>query len=337
MVARRSLLVVLPALFLVAACGNDSGSVGALHQDSISSGPDGLGGDVAGDVAGDTTALDDVATTDSVATDTAAGDTAAGDTATSDTAQDTTPSGPTLTIRVEGALEDRSPADGLAAQTPTTWVYGLQRLELLRSADDPNPEVIFDYAPSFVLVDLLSTNVVAQVPIADLPTGTFPYFRIVLTHEEVVVASSLHQVPVIGDYATPLDIVYALSNVDSDGLAMQQGDVTVTANIFGTNYAVPTHWAVPTTSPAPGAGAAAVDGEWRVTFPVSPSLVSATSPAVDVTYAVRFYVTNAFRWQDQATPGYTTDAWDISLGPPATFEPVLRIGANAYEVYYQGP
>lgn len=341
MLTHRSLILVLPTLLLAAACGDDGGSGGRLDQDGLVSGPDGLLGDdashdVADDTAGgDTMATDtggaDTVTADSISADAVTADTVSADTV--ETCVTANADGPALTIRVDGAFEDRSPADGLAAQTPTTWIYGLQRLELLRSVDDPHPEVVFDYAPGFVLVDLLANNEVAHVPIACLPTGTFTYFRIVLTHEEIVVASTLHQVPVLVDYATPLDITYALSDVHLNGHDLKQGDVIVKANIFGTEYAVPSRWDVPAPSPAPDAWATALNGEWLVTFAIAPSLVPSSTVGVDVTYGIRFYVTNAFRWEDQATTGYTTGVWDISLGPPATFEPVKRLGANGYEVY----
>ncbi|PKN56019.1 MAG: hypothetical protein CVU56_18270 [Deltaproteobacteria bacterium HGW-Deltaproteobacteria-14] len=323
----RAIALVLASL--LAACGDDGGS-GSLQQDSAIGGPDGLAGDTSRDVASDDTAGggDTVTPADSAAPDTAAGDTAGAD---------TTASGPTLTIRVAGALEDRSSDDGLAGQTPSVWTYGLQRFELLRTPDDPNPAVIFDYAPDFVLVDMLSDNVVAEVPIAQLPAGSFPYFRIVLTHSEVVVAAALHQVPVVVDYSTDLDIIYALSDVKSGDLDMAQGDALVTADIFGTRYQVPTQWQVSAPSPAPNAWAEAVDGEWRVTFKANPALLPGSLANSDVTYGIRFYVTNAFRWRDQAGSGHAAEVWDIDLGPPAAFEPVERFGANAYEVYYQGP
>lgn len=317
-------IIVATLALLLAACGDDGGSA-SLQQDGTIVGPDGLVGDTSGDAANDDTASDP----DSAVV---------ADTATVDTAQvDTSPGGPTLTIHVAGALEDRSTEDGLAGQTPSVWNYGLQRFELLRSLDDPNPAVIFDYAPDFVLVDMLQDNVVAEVPIAGLPSGTFPYFRIVLTHAEVVVAAALHHVPVVNDYSTDLDIVYALSDVKSGDLDMVQGDATVTADIFGTQYQVPTHWQVPAPSPGPNAWAEAVDGEWRVTFASNPALAPSSLANADVTYGIRFYVTNAFRWRDQAGTGYATDVWDLDIGPPASFEPIERFGANAYEVYYQGP
>jgi|GEM_PF-3024368 len=321
----RSLLplVLLAMVLPAAACGDDGGS-SSLHQDGTINGPDGLGGDAAGDATGEDAAEEDsVAEADTVAADTAVVDTGS--------------SGPTLKIRVDGSLDDRSPDDGLAAQTPSVWEYGLQRLELLRSDDDPNPEVIFDYAPGFVTVDMLTDNVVAEVPIASLPSGSFPYFRIVLTHAHVVVDAALHEVPTINDHATELDLVYALSDVDAEGITMSQGDVTVTADIYGTEYQVPTRWPVQSPSPAPTAWAEAVDGEWRVTFAVHPSLTPSPQVTTDVTYAIRFYIANAFRWRDQAEPGYAADIWDLTIGPPAGYEPVERFGANAYEVYYEGP
>ncbi|TNF35207.1 MAG: hypothetical protein EP329_06445 [Deltaproteobacteria bacterium] len=320
----RVLAPLLGLALLVTACG-DSESSEAFRQGDGTFGLDVLDGEADGEVAGEDAVGEDTAT---VADTAEAVDTAVAD---------TEPSGPTVTIKVSGSLEDRAPADGLASQTPSVWEYGLQRLELLRSEDDPSPEVIFDYAPGFVTVDLLDENVVARVPIANLPEGSFPYFRIVLTHAEVVVAATLHEVPVISDYATDLDIVYALSDVDADGLTMSQGDVTIRANIFGTDYEVPTHWPTVAPSPGPNAWAEAVDGEWRVTFAASPAVVPSPQVTTDVTYAITFYVANAFRWQDQTEPGYAEGVWDLTVGPPAGFEPVERFGANAYEVYYEGP
>ena len=92
---------------------------------------------------------------------------AADDPAVEDPAVDepTDPDGPFVTILVEGSLEDKSPDDGLSAQTPAVYGYGLQRLELLRSLDDEDPYVVFDYAPDFVIVDLYESTEVAKIAI----------------------------------------------------------------------------------------------------------------------------------------------------------------------------
>ena len=309
----------------LAACGDDDGA-GGLAQDAAVTSPDIVAGDA------DAAPADTAAPVDTGAPD----DTAApaDTTAPTDTA---TPDGPKVTIVVEGDLEDRSPADGLASQTPSVYRYGLQRLELLRALDDPAPAVIFDYAPDYVVVDMLDRNIVATVPMATLPSGAYPYFRIVLTHMEARVDASLHGVPVVGDLAAPLDLLYALSDLHNAVYDMDQGDAVVSANFFGTPYSVPTHWGVPAPNPSPGATAEAVDGEWRVTFPVAPAFVPSPETPVDVTYTVRFFVTEGFRWRDLSTPGYTAGAWDVTVAPAAAFEPVERFGANAYEVDLELP
>ena len=37
----------------------------------------------------------------------------------------------------------------------------------------------------------------------------------------------------------------------------------------------------------------------------------------------------SFRWQDQATPGYTAGVLDVT---PFSFEPVVRSGATSFKV-----
>ncbi len=328
---RRHLVALTAGLALtLAACGDDSVG-GALQQDGTSAGPDvhdqADGG--ADGASGDTAAAQDT----SAAADSSVAPT---DTATTDTSGTDTASGPMLTIVVEGDLDDRSPDDGLAAQTPKVYAYGLQRFELLESKDDPTPDVVFDYAPDFVRVDMLDRNVVAAVPIADLPNGTYPYFRIVLTHLETTVDATLHGVPVVDDLATELGVVYGLSDVDSGDLDLSQGEGVVSANVLGNPVSFPIQWPLIAPSPAPNAWAEAVDGEWRVTFAVSPALAPSSSVPTDVTYAITFYVTNSFRWTDQPGTGHADDVWDIDLGTPPTVEPVSRFGANAYEVYLEG-
>jgi len=307
-----ALAVVFP--LFVAACGDDGGTSG-LQQDGAITSPDLVEGDAA-----------DAATSADSATP---ADTA---TAGTDTANE-----PSVTIIVEGDLEDRSPDDGLSAQTPKVYRYGLQRLELLRSADDPSPEVIFDYAPDYVVVDMLDRQIVANVPMRTLPTGPFPYFRIVLTHMEAVVDARLHQVPVVGDWPAELHLLYALSDVDNAVYTMNQGDAVVSTEILGNPVSVPTHWDLPAPNPSPAATAAAVDGEWQVTFAVAPVLVPSPDTPFDVTYVIRYFVTNGFRWQDLDTPGYTAGAWDLTVSTPPAMEPVQRFGANAFDVYMEIP
>lgn len=244
-----------------------------------------------------------------------------------------TPDGPTLTIVVEGNPEP-SGDPAASSQTPSPYFYGLQRLELLRAKDDADPVVIFDYAPADVQVDMHTQNVVAEVPMADLPNDSFTYFRIVLTRLEATVNATLHEVPVVGTLTTPVDLVYALSDTEHDGKAMAQGDARVTINVAGNAYTVPTHWPVTYPEPAPGAWAESINGTSRVTFALVPALTVSANSLQDLTYVIRYHVAGGFEWIDADDPAsFKPGIWDIELGTPPTAETVVRFGATAYEVF----
>lgn len=184
---------------------------------------------------------------------------------------------------------------------------------------------------------MFSRTVVASVPMRDLPTGTFPYFRIVLTRIELTVDALLHGVPFVDQWSAELDISYALSDIDDGTRRANQGDAVVSTTIAGNSFSIPTHWPPVAPNPSPGGNAASVDGEWLVTFPVAPALVPSPSTPVDVTYVVRYYVKDSFRWEDLSQPGYVDGVWDLTVSPAQTFEPVRRLGANAYDVELERP
>lgn len=241
--------------------------------------------------------------------------------------------GPLLRIYVEGSLEDKAPADGLSAQTPEPYAYGLQRLEMLRSADDPAPETIFDYGAEHVMVDMHASNLVAEVPASDLPDDVFTHFRITVPLLKATVAGTLHEVPTLGTWSTDLDITYALADLDTEELgAMDQGDARVSLEVFGNPMTFPFHWPVAYPLPAPDAWAEAVDGTTLVTFALSPPLTVSSFAGADVAYRITYFVHDSFRWQDEDEEGYVEAVWDIKASSPQTFEPVLWFGSNAYAV-----
>ena len=269
--------------------------------------------------------------------DTSAPDTSAPDTSAPDD-EDTGPAeGPTLSILVEGVTVSQGDLPA-ATQTPKPYSYGLQRLELLRSDDDPAPALIFDHSPTQVPVDMHAENLVAQVPMAGLPDDTFTHFRIVLTTLEAEVMATIHEVPVIGTLTTPVHILYALSDVTVDGVVLKQGDARVSVTAAGQTVTTPAHWPVQYPEPAPGAWAVSVDGTTQVTFALAPALTVSPASLADLTYVIRYYVAGAFQWVDEAKPDYSEGVWDVSLGTPPAPEQVVRFGAVGYEVYRkEGP
>ncbi|MBT3219778.1 MAG: hypothetical protein HN348_11850 [Proteobacteria bacterium] len=235
-----------------------------------------------------------------------------------------------LSINVEGSLDDRTPQDGFSAQTPEPYYYGLQRFEMLESKDDTEPTVVFDYAPDFVYVNMHDTNEVAVVEQKDLEDGTYTHFRLVLTHVQVKVDATIRNVPFIGNYPTKITMMMALSDFESkDFGTMTQGQGFSSCIVGPDEMVFPFDGDLEYPEPGPFAWAESIDGETWVTFTLAePVVVSPTS--TDQAYVMRFYIYEGFRWEEQDLATYVDGVWDIPAdGDP---EPVMRFGANAYEV-----
>ena len=84
---------------------------------------------------------------------------------------------------------------------------------------------------------------------------------------------------------------------------------------------------VPAWSGAGGFSVAFEDGEWAYYFPVD----LAIDPELDGDLAVVLEVNmhESFRWSDQASPDFAAGVFDTT---PSSFEPVMRFGANAFEL-----
>lgn len=240
-------------------------------------------------------------------------------------------SGPMLTIVVEGSLEDLNITDGSSGQTPDPYFYGLQRLQMLDPTGATAPATVFDHAPGQVMVDMLGRTVVARVPIADLPDGTYTQFRIVLTVLEATVNATVHDIPSVGTLATPLAITYALSNVNNDDYEMRQGDAIIASSVLGVSFE--RHFPVSYPEPSPGGWAESVDGRTFVTFALAEPLVVSSDVPADVAYVIRYYVHESFRWTDLRLEGYAAGEWDVSASPTGVNEAVTRFGANGFEVF----
>lgn len=328
---------LIALLSMMLGCGDESGADHAIPIDAPTSPtlPDGsLPDDGDGDAAGDTAIGEVTDFTDLT-------EVTPTETASVDTPSEATPTGPFVSIVIEGVTGDHAPADGLGSQTPTPYAYGLQRLELLRSAADPAPVTIFDYAPGYVAVDMHASNTVARVPIASLPDGTFTHFRIALTHVDMEVGVAFHNVPVVSDATTRMRILYGLAPVDIDvasspasGSAhLVQGDMRLSGNLFGTPFVVTQHVESAAPVAGPGVTVSYAGGETHVTFMLAAPLVTSPEVPTDITHICRFFITGSFRWEDTAAPAHAPDVWDVDLaanGHPLTAEPVAQLGANGF-------
>ena len=86
---------------------------------------------------------------------------------------DTLGPGPYLRIYVRGDTSPVTFTDGYAGQTPKLHRMGLGRFDLMTSATDPSPALVFDHKDKPVDVDLLSETLAGQVSIASITPGTY--------------------------------------------------------------------------------------------------------------------------------------------------------------------
>ena len=325
-----SIALVLAAALLMAGCDEDSSSPAGDTNGTA---------ETIGDTGGETS--EDMRTDES--TDSTLDESSDSTSEPADDTGETAPdavdeleveeTGPFLTLVVEGSLEDHSPDDGLAAQTPSPYFYGLQRVEMLREEGDPEPVVVFDYSPNYVMVDMAGRTEVGKIPISRIPEGTYSHFRIVLSLVDCEVEAFLHEVPVLDTHRTDIHIVYALSDIDTEELQMSQGDAVANATVYGQPVSIPSHWDVVYPNPSPYAWSESIGGKTYVTFRFMPGMEITHSIEEDVTQVVRYYIYNAFRWRDQDLEEYEVDTWDITVSTPPSAEPVLRFGANHFETY----
>jgi hypothetical protein len=234
--------------------------------------------------------------------------------------------GPKVTIRMKSSTAPFAHKDGFSGQTTRKTKQGVRRFRLLRSANDPSPVVVFDHGSGFVEAgyDDGDDTVLGVAPLAKVPAGTYAIAQMVVTHSRFRVSSTMHYG---GVYPGDFDCVQALS----DGTTLE-GSVRARGwyrYVFTTSgQSVPQEGPnapLPTQAETGGFTMKTDGGETYYELPVS--LVVPSGITSDLTVVVHVNMHDAFRWEDQALPGYVTGVYDTT---PITFEPVRRYGANTY-------
>lgn len=235
-------------------------------------------------------------------------------------------SGPKVTIHVRTSTAPFPHQDGFSGQTSTKTKQGIRSFRLLRSANDPQPLVVFDYGNGFVEAgyDDGDDTVVGVVPVAKLVPGTYTIAQFGVTHSRFRVNSVAHYGG--GAYPGVYDCVQALSdNTTLDGKARARGWYRYVFTTSGQSFPQEGPDApLPTQAETGGFVMKSANGQTWYELPVN--IVIPSGVVADVTAVMSVNMNDAFRWEDQDLPGYTKGVYDTT---PVSFEPVRRYGANA--------
>jgi hypothetical protein len=84
---------------------------------------------------------------------------------------------------------------------------------------------------------------------------------------------------------------------------------------------------IPTQPDSGGFSVSFVGGQWIYEFPVSFTVDHGVQGVTEAVLLVNMF--ESFRWKDENKPGFLPKVFDVT---PTSFEPVLRFGANSFEV-----
>ena len=230
-----------------------------------------------------------------------------------------------LTIRVGGNTTPKTLNDGLSGQTPTTYTMSLARYEIMTSATDPNPVVVFDHGAKPVQIDMLAgAQVAGRGKLSSIPSGTYTHGRVQLTSTTFVIAATVHAAMALPG---TVEITAALSDTTIGGKAWKQGEVSYTFSVWPT----PVPGLLPPLPATPGGQIIQKDGKTWMIFPFTKPLKIVSSSPSSWTSTIIYEVADSFRWQDNPNvAGYKAKVFDVSVLPAPSFETVKAFGATGY-------
>lgn len=234
-----------------------------------------------------------------------------------------------LEIWVEGDLTPKTFTDGWSGQTPTNYVMGLSRYDLMRSADDPDPVTVFDHGQTTVECDMLGRTLAGTADLDAIQPGAYPYSRVLLTMSRFDVETDLHVTSPSATLPGTLTVTAALSDTILDSVARDKGWVEYSFDLMGgiaTQGQLP-----PLPSTAGGTVVEESDRTWLI-FPISPPAVIEPQPTRDRSATIIYEVYESFRWEDLRTAGYSAGRFDTE--DSGTSEPVCNFGATAYRIVF---
>ncbi|MHB8873818.1 MAG: hypothetical protein ACYC8T_09060 [Myxococcaceae bacterium] len=233
-----------------------------------------------------------------------------------------------VSVYVVGDLTPKSFTDGYAGQTPSAQVFGIARLDLMKSAADPSPVTAFDHGTGAAMIDMISTTptVAGRAPSSAIAAGTYTHGRVLMTLVRTTIDAVAHAGLVVPGKLT---VTSALSDTTVSGSAWAKGDTTYgfvpTGTTVGQSFTGPTP-AMPST--AGGSVVQDASHTWLL-FPFSTAFTIDPMDTTEVSATVHYEVYRSFRWQDQTATGYAAGVFDLDPGAMSS-EPVRNFGATGY-------
>lgn len=226
-----------------------------------------------------------------------------------------------IQIYLKGDLTPETFQDGLVGQTPTQYSIALSRYWVLKSANDPAPQLCFDHGQNSVEADMSKDNLMGTCTTATIQDGSYTHGKVKVDWAKYSVTGTLHYngLPLQGKFT----FFRAYSNTTHDGKSYKAQEGWL-------EFQGPTTVRIPYTYPplpAPslsGVQLSEANGEFFMLFPFKRPLPIAQQN-VDTHWA-RFHwkIFQAFRWADKTLPGYTQGTWDVAVDPTAAEE--VKVG-----------
>ncbi len=304
---------VLAAFLQSAGCGDDSGG-GAADAALV-----------------DAAQNDDAAVfQDSALVDAAVGDAQVEDAHVSDGGEsDASHAVIPIDIYVVGDDSAKTIDDGYSGQTPTNYVIGFSRVDLMKSADDQNPVTVFDFGANYVEVDMSTETKVGTADLFDIPAGVYNYGRVQLVMARFDVDVTVHVTIPPAAVAGLSTVTAALSDCTIDGQARAQGWTQYEFRV----PSYPSFTKVGTMPDLPDTAAGTIvkeNGKMWLVFPINPALTVAPVPNVAHRLTITYDTYESFRWEDQSTSGYQTGVFDSDQD--GNTEPLTNVGATDYHI-----
>lgn len=247
-----------------------------------------------------------------------------------DTDASTGHEGPRVYLHMAGTTGTIPHSDGLAGQTPATYIVGVRSFQLLRSLDDSSPVTVFDHGDDFVEANLIDNDtVVGSIAVADLPADHFTYGRTVYTHVTYEIDATLHNVGLTfpGTYN---NTVVLSDRTTLDGQEHNRGWYSFLFRTGGSEFPLMGDGYYVADELGPLFTVRIEHGETAVYFTYD--ITTDPSRPTDIHIVSTFNMHEAMRWTDLNTYGYTAGVYDVTL---AGGEPISQFGPNSWNVIWE--
>jgi hypothetical protein len=245
-----------------------------------------------------------------------------------DAGADDAPGREVIEIYIEGdPITPKTYTDGYSGQTPRDFTMGLQRLELLRAADDPDPVTVFDLPSGYTEVDMSQKTLLGVGRTGEIPAGSYSHVRALLIMARFTVDATAHSGS--ASLAGAVTVLDAISDATIDGTPLTKGQCRL--HFESPSYSTTLTYTLPPLATATG-GTLVDDGPrtWLLfPFPLPIDIDPADTATHQAT--VTFETYESFRWEEKALSGYTTGVWDVAMATTDA-EAVKSFGATGYHL-----